>query len=168
MNRYLACRGGFTLLEIIVTLTILSVLGVIVYQFMSSSLIRSAQPFSVLAKTFVLREVAENITADYLQNIPRNVPALKTSIGAEGSQHINNGYCPAAPPECPRAFPLLTAAWLTLWNGLARSSDCPQACVLGVRRLSILTIPSWIFTVPCVWREAYTSSRALSFCSPGG
>lgn len=96
MNRYLACRGGFTLLEIIVTLTILSVLGVIVYQFMSSSLVRSAQPFSVLAKTFVLREVAENITADYLQNIPRNVPALKTSIGAEGSQHINDGYCPAA------------------------------------------------------------------------
>jgi len=96
MNRYLACRGWFTLLEIIVTLTILSVLGVIVYQFMSSSLVRSAQPFSVLAKTFVLREVAENITADYLQNIPRNVPALKTSIGAEGSQHINNGYCPAA------------------------------------------------------------------------
>ena len=95
MNRYLACRGGFTLLEIIVTLTILSVLGVIVYQFMSSSLIRSAQPFSVLAKTFVLREVAENVTADYLQSIPRNVPALKANIGAEGSAHINEGYCPA-------------------------------------------------------------------------
>lgn len=96
MNRYMACRRGFTLLEIIVTLTVLAVLGVIVYQFMSSSLVRSAQPFSVLARTFVLREVAENITADYLQNLPRNVPALEASIGAEGSQHINNGYCPVA------------------------------------------------------------------------
>jgi prepilin-type N-terminal cleavage/methylation domain-containing protein len=95
MNRNLTYRRGFTLLEIIVTLTILSVLGVMVYQFMGSSLIRSVEPFSTLAKTFVLREVAENITADYLQSIPRNVPALKTSIGAEGSAHINDGYCPA-------------------------------------------------------------------------
>lgn len=96
MNRYLANRRGFTLLEIIVTLTILSILGVIVFQFMRSSLVRSTEPFSIVAKTFVLREVAENITADYLQTIPRNVPALKASIGAEGSQHINDGYCPAA------------------------------------------------------------------------
>ncbi len=91
MNRNLTCRRGFTLLEIIVTLTILSVLGVMVYQFMGSSLIRSVEPFSTLAKTFVLREVAENITADYLQSIPRNVPALKANIGAEGSAHINEG-----------------------------------------------------------------------------
>jgi len=94
MKRYLANRRGFTLLEIIVTLTILSILGVIVFQFMRSSLVRSTEPFSIVAKTFVLREVAENITADYLQNIPRNVPALKASIGAEGSEHINSGYCP--------------------------------------------------------------------------
>ena len=96
MKRYLANRRGFTLLEIIVTLTILSILGVMVFQFMRSSLVRSTEPFSIVAKTFVLSEVAENITADYLQNIPRNVPALKSSIGAEGSEHINSGYCPAA------------------------------------------------------------------------
>ena len=32
MKRYLANRRGFTLLEIIVTLTILSILGVMVFQ----------------------------------------------------------------------------------------------------------------------------------------
>ena len=93
MKRYLANRRGFTLLEIIVTLTILSILGVMVFQFMRSSLVRSTEPFSIVAKTFVLREVAENITADYRQ--ARDVPALKAGIGAEGSEHINSGYCPA-------------------------------------------------------------------------
>lgn len=94
MKRCPAGRRGFTLVEIIVTLTILSILGVIVFQFMRSSLVRSTEPFSIVAQTFALHEVTENIMADYRQT--GDVPALKDRIGTEGSEHINSGYCPAA------------------------------------------------------------------------
>ncbi|MDI6726768.1 MAG: prepilin-type N-terminal cleavage/methylation domain-containing protein [Smithellaceae bacterium] len=76
------CRsiGGFTLIEVIVTLTITAILGVVVYQYLGSSFLKSSEPYFRLGKAFSLRRIAENMTADYLHNYTANLPGLSAKI----------------------------------------------------------------------------------------
>ncbi|MDZ4165915.1 MAG: type II secretion system protein [Smithellaceae bacterium] len=80
---------GFTLIEVIVTLTIAAILGVVVYQYLGSSLARSTEPIFRLKKSFALRQVAENMTADYKRNYSANLPGLSVNIGPAGLQQSN-------------------------------------------------------------------------------
>lgn len=73
-------RKGFTLIEAIITLVVVSVLGVFVYHFLGSSLSRSSEPIARLKQSFNLQQVAENITADYKKNYLTNLPGFKTKI----------------------------------------------------------------------------------------
>lgn len=82
---------GFTLIEVIITLMIAAILGVVMYEYLGSSLVRSSEPFVRLTKSFSLRQVVENVSADYKQNYIQNLPGLKTKLGVEGSQQTN-GY----------------------------------------------------------------------------
>jgi len=58
-------QRGFTLLEIVVTLTVAAVLGTIIVLYMDTSLTRSVEPITLIQKTFALNQVIEQVTADY-------------------------------------------------------------------------------------------------------
>lgn len=56
---------GFTLIEIIVTLTIASVLAVVLIYFMQAGMSRSAEPLVEMQDSYGLNRIVENINADY-------------------------------------------------------------------------------------------------------
>ncbi len=58
-------RKGFTLIEIIVTLTIASVLSVVLIHFIKAGVSRSSQPLAKMQDSYVLNQIIENINADY-------------------------------------------------------------------------------------------------------
>ena len=72
--------AGFTLIEVIVTIVVLSILSVFAYQYMGSSLSGSSEPIARLKQSLSLQQVAENITSDYKKNYSTNLPDFKTKI----------------------------------------------------------------------------------------
>lgn len=90
-------RGGFTLIEIIITLVIVSILVSMLYSYFGTAITRSAEPLSRMGNALALQRVMENITADYrsLYNASTrqyDLATLATRIGAEGtSQNTNYG-----------------------------------------------------------------------------
>jgi len=89
MNRQPVYQNGFSLIEVIITLTVLAVLGVIVFQYLGSPLTASSDPFSLLDKSLTLERVGENISADYRHNFTGSLAGLKTKIGEEGAEKTN-------------------------------------------------------------------------------
>jgi len=73
-------NSGLTLIEIIITLVIASILGVVVFQYLGSSLTRSSDPIFRLKKSLTLQQVAENITADHKRNFSADLAGLKAKI----------------------------------------------------------------------------------------
>ena len=57
--------SGFTLIEVIATLVIVSVLGTVAYVYFGKSFLESVTPVTRLKHTAALHRVMENITADY-------------------------------------------------------------------------------------------------------
>jgi prepilin-type N-terminal cleavage/methylation domain-containing protein len=58
-------QGGFSLLEIIVTIIVASILGAILVQFVGTSMIHSVEPVIMAQEGFSLSNVMEKMTADY-------------------------------------------------------------------------------------------------------
>lgn len=84
--------SGFTLIEVVITLVVVSVLITMVYTFFGSSFTNSAAPITRMGDSLKLQTVIENITADYLASAKTiaALATLKTSTGAEGSVQNNN------------------------------------------------------------------------------
>ncbi len=79
-------QGGFTLIEIILTLVIAAVVGAGLVQYLGSSLTKSSVPIQRLKQSLKLQEVMEKITADYIENYISDLSGLPGKIGAEGQQ----------------------------------------------------------------------------------
>ncbi len=86
-------QGGFTLIEIILTLVIAAVVGAGLVQYLGSSLTKSSVPIQRLRQAYKLQQVMENITADYRENYtsdlgnpPTSTTGLSGAIGALGPQ----------------------------------------------------------------------------------
>ncbi len=62
-------QKGFTLLEIIITLVLVSILGAMLVQVMGSGMIQSSVPVTMAQDTFSLNQVMEKITADYRDGV---------------------------------------------------------------------------------------------------
>ena len=80
-------NAGFTLIEIIVTLTVTAILSVMLVQFMGSSLSRSAEPILSMQEGLALQSIFENINADYKQLLlTDNTPlaTFKTRVETAG------------------------------------------------------------------------------------
>ncbi|WP_319409959.1 type II secretion system protein [uncultured Desulfosarcina sp.] len=60
-------ESGFTLIEIIVTLTVAALLSVMLVQFMGTSISRSAEPLLSMQEGMALQGIFENMSADYKQ-----------------------------------------------------------------------------------------------------
>ncbi len=65
MNPKRPDQSGFTLIEIIVTLTVAAILAVMLVQFMGSSISRSTEPVVSMQQALVLQGIFENMNADY-------------------------------------------------------------------------------------------------------
>ena len=70
--------AGFTLVEIIVTLTVSAILAVMLMQFIGTSMSRSAQPTISLQESAALQSVFENMNADYKQLLLTDSAPLTT------------------------------------------------------------------------------------------
>ncbi|WP_155321115.1 PulJ/GspJ family protein [Desulfosarcina ovata] len=65
MKKTRMTHSGFTLIEIIVTLTVAAILSVILVQFMGTSISRSVEPTLSLQEGMTLQGIFENMNADY-------------------------------------------------------------------------------------------------------
>ncbi|MEE9912526.1 MAG: type II secretion system GspH family protein [Deltaproteobacteria bacterium] len=79
---------GFTILEIVVTLTLIAIVAAMVLPYLYTNFAQSGAPMWRLKDTLSLKQVMENITQDY--NVT-TLEALKISIGAAGTDQ-NNAY----------------------------------------------------------------------------
>lgn len=64
-RRLFGYARGFTLLEIIITLTITAVLATMIFTYFGKAFTESVTPITRLKSSAVLQRVMENITADY-------------------------------------------------------------------------------------------------------
>lgn len=58
-------QRGFTLLEVIVTIIVAAVMGVILVQFMGTAMLRSGEAVVRVQDVSTLRQVLDNMTSDY-------------------------------------------------------------------------------------------------------
>lgn len=80
-------KSGFTLIEIIVTLTVTAILSVMLVQFMGTSLSRSTEPILSMQEGMALQGIFENMNADYKQLLlTDNTPlaTFKTRVETAG------------------------------------------------------------------------------------
>lgn len=88
---------GFTLLEVIVTIVIASVLGVMLVTFMDSKMTHSVQTVILAQSGSYINQVMENMTADYKYLMATDASPLATfsgRVGPEGSTRTDYGTGP--------------------------------------------------------------------------
>ena len=88
-------QKGFTLVEVIVTIVVAAILGVMFLQVMETNLTGSVGPLIRVQDTFTLNEVMEKITADYKKlTIEDQTPlaTLKSRIGNKDEEVTNGNY----------------------------------------------------------------------------
>jgi len=73
------CNDGFTLIEVIVTLVLVSIFGTMLFSYFGSSITRSSEPITHLKQAYALKQVVENMTAYYLSTM--DLDALQAAIG---------------------------------------------------------------------------------------
>ncbi|MBC2713334.1 MAG: type II secretion system protein [Desulfosarcina sp.] len=78
MNLTLSKESGFTLIEIIVTLTVAAILSVMLVQFIGTSITRSAEPTLSIQEGMALQGVFENMNAGYKQLLLTGISPLNT------------------------------------------------------------------------------------------
>jgi prepilin-type N-terminal cleavage/methylation domain-containing protein len=79
---------GFTLIEIVVSLIVASILGVILVSFMGSNVMQSANPVLLSQNGAYLNQIMENMGADYkflMATSATPLTAFIANVGAEGS-----------------------------------------------------------------------------------
>lgn len=85
-------RGGFTLLEVIVSLIVASILGVFLVTFMGSTVIQSSNTVLMAQNGAYLNQIMENMTADYKYLMATSASPLATFIGHVGGEGTNQAY----------------------------------------------------------------------------
>jgi len=79
---------GFTLIEIIVSLIVASILGVILVSFMGSNVMQSANPVLLSQNGAYLNQIMENVGADYkylMATSATPLTAFIANVGTEGT-----------------------------------------------------------------------------------
>jgi prepilin-type N-terminal cleavage/methylation domain-containing protein len=87
MRSSIADPAGFTLMEIIVTLTVAAIVSVMLVQFMGTSISRSTEPTVSMQEGMRLQGVLENMNADYkLLLLTHKTPldAFKNRVETDG------------------------------------------------------------------------------------
>lgn len=85
-------NAGFTLLEVIVSLTIAAILGALLVSLVGTAVTGSAQLPYRLVKVYDMNQVMDNITADYISMLPQTndvLTVLKTRIDSKTGNYGN-------------------------------------------------------------------------------
>jgi prepilin-type N-terminal cleavage/methylation domain-containing protein len=95
MKSTLSDHSGFTLVEIIITLTVTAILSVMLVQFMGTSLSRSTEPILSVQEGMTLQGVFENMHADYKQlllteNTPLDIFKTRVEAGYYGTYTLTD------------------------------------------------------------------------------
>ena len=64
--------NGFSLVEIIIALVVVSILGTIMYTFLDTGVTKSSIPLNLVREDFELESVLEKITDDYRRTVQTN------------------------------------------------------------------------------------------------
>ena len=78
MNPLRPDESGFTLIEIIITLTVAAILSVMLVQFMGTSISRSTEPTVSVQEGMALQGIFENMNADYKHLLLTDTSPLDT------------------------------------------------------------------------------------------
>jgi len=78
-------QSGFTLLELIVTITAAAVLGITIFEALGSSFMNSSDPLNKLKLQLELQQAMENINEDYKRIYTTNLNGLKDAIEGGGA-----------------------------------------------------------------------------------
>jgi len=89
---------GFTLVEVIITLVVASIVGVMMFSVLGSSLSKSSDPIVRMKESFVLQRVIENFLTAYFEDFEyyHMLPELRNAVaggvpgGNEGATLDNN------------------------------------------------------------------------------
>ncbi len=73
-------QGGFTLLEIILTLVLAAIVGTGLVQYLGKSLTKSSIAIQRSRQAYELQQVMEDITEDYRENFSSNLVGLQNKI----------------------------------------------------------------------------------------
>lgn len=120
MNRSERPQRGFTLLEIIITLVIVSLFSVMLFTYSGSkSFIGSVTPLQRIQTASTIHQIMEMITADY-QGYPRWKPGVAYATGSRITPIKRNGYFYQPVANCTSG-----AAEPSLWN-TANGSLSPE------------------------------------------
>jgi prepilin-type N-terminal cleavage/methylation domain-containing protein len=76
---------GFTLIEVIMTLTVAAILGAFLVSFMGSALTKSGEPVARTKQMYELQQVMENIKASYLTMADATDALTRLQIFATGA-----------------------------------------------------------------------------------
>ncbi len=85
--------AGFTLIEVIITLTVGALLMAVILPYLGTTVTRSGEPLTNLRNTLSIYRTMENMSADYraLQaGGTLDLSALQGAVGAEGTDRSNN------------------------------------------------------------------------------
>jgi prepilin-type N-terminal cleavage/methylation domain-containing protein len=79
-------QKGFTLLEILITITFAAILGAMLIQFLGTSMTQSAAPVMLTKEAYTLNQIIEKMTAHYKMLMVTDTDPLATF-----KLHIENG-----------------------------------------------------------------------------
>ncbi|HOD35332.1 MAG TPA: type II secretion system protein [Syntrophales bacterium] len=85
-------QGGFTLIEVIVTIIVASIMGVLLVQFMGTAMFRSGEPLVRVQDVSTLRNVLENMTSDYKYLAATRADFLSTFKDRVDTGYYGTGY----------------------------------------------------------------------------
>ncbi|PQP34192.1 hypothetical protein C6A37_09055 [Desulfobacteraceae bacterium SEEP-SAG9] len=95
--------NGFSLIEIIIALLVAALLGTVLIQYMSTSLIKSAEPVIMIQKGYSLNQVMESMTADY-----KNLLLTATDPLTTFKNYVENGNSAENSPYYGEAYGVQT------------------------------------------------------------
>lgn len=87
-------QKGFTLVEVIITILVASILGLIFIQFMGTSMTGSVEPVIRVQNAFTIEQVMEKMTADYKKLMAESTTPLatfKTHVQG-GNNEVNDPF----------------------------------------------------------------------------
>ncbi len=85
--------AGFTLIEVIITLTVGALLMAVILPYLGTTVTRSGEPLTNLRNTLSIYRTMENMSAEYRSLQAGNtldLSALQGAIGAEGTDRSND------------------------------------------------------------------------------
>lgn len=73
MRRTFRSNKGFTLIEVIITIVVAALMGVMVFTYMGTTLTRSAEPLLMVRDLAESIEIMEQFTSDYSEYLKRTI-----------------------------------------------------------------------------------------------